>query len=275
MEASDLAYLVMRLGIACLWLVAAFLFTRYARGAGHRFPAWLKPAGLVFILLLAAFTVADGIQNALVEPLAVRRIDWAWMPDDVAAPLFLMALLRVLRLRDEAHEHIENLAMTDRLTGLPNRHGFAVAGHAALAQARREGRPSTFLLMDLDRFKRINDGFGHEAGDQVLAGVAAVLRASLRAGDVPLRFGGEELGALLPGTTLEEAASVAERLRRALPLGVPHPAGPAERVTGSIGVSQVGPGEAEVALRQASIAADMALYRAKQAGRDRVELAAG
>ena len=139
-----------------------------------------------------------------------------------------------------------------------------------VAQAGRTVTPLSAIAMDLDRFKALNDRYGHQAGDEALAAVGAALRAGVRASDFAGRWGGEEFVLLLPDTDAAGAAALAEKLREAIAsltvLSVP--AG----ITGSFGVAALPEHarDADGLLR----AADRALYVAKQAGRNRVELAA-
>jgi diguanylate cyclase (GGDEF)-like protein len=181
-------------------------------------------------------------------------------------------MLRVMTERDAALEQLATLSTTDPLTGLPNRRGFEMQAKAALAEAQRAGRPCCALALDLDRFKAINDGFGHPAGDAVLRATADALRGALREGDVPGRLGGEEFGVLLPDCDAAGGVLLAERLRAAIRLDVAHP-DPAREVTVSVGVAQLGAGAPARALGKALASADRALYAAKRAGRDRVKLA--
>jgi diguanylate cyclase (GGDEF)-like protein len=126
-------------------------------------------------------------------------------------------------------------------------------------------------MMDIDRFKRINDGWGHDAGDVVLRGAATALRGALRPGDVLARVGGEEFALVLPGVTPEEALPLVERLRAAVTSAVPRPGAPASRLTLSAGITAVA-GTGLAAIEEGLRAADAALYAAKQAGRDRTVL---
>jgi len=165
-------------------------------------------------------------------------------------------------------EAAELQAATDALTGLPNKRALDDALRRLLAQSERSGLPLSVLVIDLDHFKSVNDSYGHEMGDRVLAAFGAMLGAEQRAGDFAARSGGEEFVVLLPGTDALGAMSVAEKLRVAahrLNVG-------GVSVTGSFGVASF-PDHGPDAGRLLRLA-DRALYAAKHNGRDRVELAA-
>lgn len=157
-------------------------------------------------------------------------------------------------------------ASRDALTGLANRRAANERLELEAARFARSGAPLSVLMLDLDRFKAVNDRWGHAAGDEVLRALAAALRAELRACDLGARFGGEEFLVLLTDTQLDDAMRAAERIRRRI-AALEIDAGEALlRVTVSIGVAQLREGEAV----DAAIArADAALYRAKAEGRDR------
>lgn len=161
-----------------------------------------------------------------------------------------------LRLETQAH--------TDPLTGLPNRRAL----YGQIETALTGTAPCSVVLLDIDHFKRVNDVYGHPTGDEVLVWVAGQLRAGLRAGDVPGRWGGEEFLLLLPGTGPADAWAVAERLRAALH-ATPHPQ--VGEVTVSLGVSGAQPGDDLGSLTRR---ADAALYEAKRQGRNRAVLTA-
>ncbi|MEX5727147.1 two-component system cell cycle response regulator [Rhodovulum iodosum] len=173
------------------------------------------------------------------------------------------------RLRDTLRDGLR-MAATDPLTGLFNRR-YALPHLARIAErADRTGRRFAVLLLDLDRFKAVNDRHGHAAGDAVLVAVAQRLRDNLRAVDLVARFGGEEFLVALPDTDATAACAAAERLRRVIGAApVALPGGGDLQVSASIGVAM---GGAEAGTVSALIeAADAALYRAKSAGRDRVD----
>jgi len=159
---------------------------------------------------------------------------------------------------------LNELATHDELTGCLNRRAFDDALRAEAVRARRYGRPFSVIMADLDRFKAINDTFGHAAGDTALRTVASVLEGGVRAGDVVGHVGGDEFAVLLPETGAEEAAEAAVRLGATV-----RDAQSGVHLTMSLGVSTwSGPEDsAEVVVRRA----DQALYTAKQAGRDQVE----
>ena len=178
-----------------------------------------------------------------------------------AAPL--LANLRNLALA-------ELRAGTDSLTGLPNQRASHETLQRLMAQSDRNRQPLSVLLLDLDHFKQVNDIFGHQAGDNVLAAVGVTLRSLVREADFCGRFGGEEFIALLPDTDLAGAGVVAEKIRA----GIEAIQVPAVKhdITISIGVA-TSP-EHGVDVEVISRLADRALYAAKEAGRNRVELAA-
>jgi diguanylate cyclase (GGDEF)-like protein len=168
------------------------------------------------------------------------------------------------------HDMVERQALLDGLTGLANRRAAADALHAEAARAERLETPLSVVLADLDGFKDVNDAHGHAVGDEVLRVVAEVLRETLRESDVAGRWGGEEFLLLLPGADEEGAAQLAERVRAELS-SRNIPSVPGLRVTASFGVAEYA---GETNTEQLVAAADSALYRAKRAGKDRVERAA-
>jgi diguanylate cyclase (GGDEF)-like protein len=168
--------------------------------------------------------------------------------------------------------------LTDFLTGWHNRRYLNARLKEELARAQRHGTGLTCLLIDLDRFKQINDEHGHLVGDAALREAAQRVDSQIRGSDAAARFGGDEFVVLAPGVTPEQAAALAERIRLAVcesPLELP--SGKKIRMTVSIGVAGAAPARGEVDLRAAAERllgdADAALYRAKQLGRNRVELA--
>ncbi|WP_067477712.1 sensor domain-containing diguanylate cyclase [Actinomadura hibisca] len=187
--------------------------------------------------------------------------------------LLLLALPPVVLLqRSLMHQQLQAAARTDAKTGLLNAAAWQREADTELSRSQRTHDPLAVLLIDIDHFKKVNDTYGHLVGDQVLVGVASTLCGQLRDYDVVGRFGGEEFVVLLPGADTVEACRVAERLRgRVRRLAVPTEEG-SVGVTISVGVSLFRMhGEDLIELLAA---ADLALYRAKQSGRDRVCLPA-
>jgi diguanylate cyclase (GGDEF)-like protein len=171
--------------------------------------------------------------------------------------------------RVELYRSARRLAATDELTGLLARRELLDLGVEQASRCRRQGRPMTALLIDLDRFKLVNDRHGHAAGDQVLRVVAAACAEQLRNFDLLGRYGGDELCALLPGVSGELALAVAERLRVAVSGLSAWCDGELIRVTVSVGVA-VADAPSRQALLDLIATADRALYRAKNSGRNRV-----
>jgi len=165
------------------------------------------------------------------------------------------------------HAMVERQALVDSLTGLANRRASAEALQAELARAGRLGTPLSVVLVDLDGFKDVNDAHGHAVGDEVLRAFADVLRETLRDSDIAGRWGGEEFLLLLPGADEDGAVHLAERVRTGLSSRA-IPGAPGLRVTASFGVAEH---RSESESQQLVAAADEALYRAKRAGKDRIE----
>jgi diguanylate cyclase len=177
---------------------------------------------------------------------------------------------RELDIIRESLNRAEERANTDTVTGLPNRRALEEFLRASQVSAMETGAPLSVFLIDIDRFRQFNDSFGHGVGDQVLRLMATALRERVREHDLPARFGGEELIAVLPGSDLTTCEAVAERIRRSVSecritrrsTGELLPP-----ITVSIGVAQFRPGESAAQLIERC---DAALYLAKRTGRDRV-----
>jgi len=165
----------------------------------------------------------------------------------------------------EANETISRLAATDELTELCNRRAFNMHLMASISAARRHSYPISMIMIDLDHFKKVNDTFGHSQGDQVLKSFADLLREIIRTEDVAARWGGEEFIIILPHTTCDAAAALAERIRAAFEHHPDHDV-PID-LSASFGVVQLQEDEDhDTLLRRA----DDALYRAKHLGRNQV-----
>lgn len=174
-----------------------------------------------------------------------------------------------VQLRD-MNEALEKASMTDALTGLPNRRRMMECLVSEAHHADRDVYPLTLMMVDVDRFKAINDSHGHDVGDEVLRAVGGALAASLREYDVCARWGGEEFLMLLPGLGRDKARDVAERARRHVADTVVDTDAGRLSVTVSIGVAVCTGRDPDPSIN----AADMAAYSAKRGGRDRVVCAA-
>lgn len=172
--------------------------------------------------------------------------------------------------RERVEKALTMEATTDFLTGLANRRSFMERLKTEVARIRRYRGVGSLLLLDIDRFKNINDNYGHNVGDQVLAGLGELLSGAVREGDLPGRIGGEEFLIFLSETSVEGAGHFAERLRQTIKKRtIPTDEG-AVSFTVSIGITQISPDD--ISIDQIIARADRAMYRAKELGRDRVEI---
>jgi two-component system, cell cycle response regulator len=179
---------------------------------------------------------------------------------ELAGPLRIVALV----------EQARRLAMSDPLTGLLNRRAFLDSMRGWVAHHERYEQPVSLLLLDVDHFKRVNDTYGHEAGDTVLRAIAGILPTVTRQSDVIARWGGEEFVIGLPQTGTIGARVAAERIRRAIAgLALTAPSGEKLSVTASVGVACLSVGESLDGLVSRS---DEAMYAAKARGRNRIEV---
>lgn len=219
-----------------------------------------------------------------VREFAIRHRDGEIIPIEmkaldlgvVDAMHYFGAFLTDLRPRRQAEARnaallgqLERQAMSDTLTGLPNRRAFETEAARMVARAKRSASAITVGVADIDHFKKVNDQYGHATGDEVLNAVSAVIAQASRATDFVARIGGEEFGLLFPNATPETARAVAERMRRAVEdFPVTTSEGVTVRVTISIGLAQF-----DTSLTESLSHADTALYAAKNGGRNRVEQA--
>jgi diguanylate cyclase len=181
---------------------------------------------------------------------------------------FLASSQELDKIRHSLKE-AEQRSNTDALTGLANRRSLDEFLRSAQIVAMEKGEPLSVLLIDIDHFKKFNDSYGHQVGDQVLRLVAKVLQDTVREQDLAARYGGEELMAVLPGANLEVCGSVAERIRRRISdarLTRRTTGQEISSVTASIGVAQFRLAESAEAMIERC---DRALYQAKRSGRNR------
>ena len=212
-------------------------------------------------------TVTDLVQTLLAETRDIRARN-SRVEEQLEANTRLMQTMK--RSLAEARRE----SATDWLTGLINRRSMDEALRVEADQAAAEGTPFSLVLLDIDHFKSINDRWGHAVGDDVIKLVGNTLNRHIRRADLAARYGGEEFAVLMPGVAIEAAAEVAERIRQTLAeykFVLRSSGKPIERITLSAGVAAYVSGEPVAHLLERS---DAALYAAKRAGRNRVEVAA-
>jgi diguanylate cyclase (GGDEF)-like protein len=177
-----------------------------------------------------------------------------------------------LREAEQLKRRYEQLSNIDELTALHNRRFFFPAAEAVVAQAARYGHPFSLILVDVDRFKQINDRHGHAAGDMVLKDIATALKARTREVDIIARFGGEEFVVAMPSTEVRGACGLAERIRAAVSETRWSTDTGQLTATISVGVAHLGdrPAGTRDVLESMLREADRAMYEAKAMGRDRV-----
>ena len=206
------------------------------------------------------------LKDRQVEALQVVR---RWQQTAMGLLAILLGLLALLVIRQLVKVRSwKRMASIDSLTGVANRRGVEHFTGAAMRHARAQHEPLAVLALDIDRFKNINDSFGHAAGDRVLQHIAHACQEALRDGDLLGRTGGEEFLAVLPRSTIDDAAEVAERLRKRVEALAPEDLPPGLRTTISIGVAQMSAQDSGFADLERR--ADEALYQAKAEGRNRV-----
>jgi diguanylate cyclase (GGDEF)-like protein len=227
------------------------------------------------IIVLVSQMVALSVRVALVilTPLTAthdffRSPTFAVMAFTTVLYTITVAFLLLSMTKERGELRHKTAALVDPLTGLANRRAFLADADEFMSRNGKRGEPLTVMLADLDRFKAINDRFGHAVGDHVLRVFADMVRRTLRAQDLSGRMGGEEFAFLMPGTGAAEAARIAERIRAHFADAARSVDGHAVAPTVSVGVATTS--ASSVQLADLMAAADRALYRAKAEGRNRV-----
>lgn len=259
--------------LGCIVYVGAIVATARPLGAAPLLMLWpvmntayfLGRRDLLIAATLASASLAAGLSlnSSVSDELALHLGPTAAI---LVATSILMVLLR--ERIDRLIADLERTASTDGLTGIANRRTWNDAFTREMERARRAGTPLSVALFDIDRFKAINDCFGHAEGDKALVRFATLLATECRSFDVPGRLGGEEFGLLLVGSPAEGAAAFASRLRRRLDLVTQHDLTP---FTVSCGIAELDVHGHDP--EHVMLAADRALYRAKNEGRDRFVVA--
>lgn len=228
---------------------------------------------LITLLTIHAAVMVGGISDVVTGKLTTNGepsfSGWFGIINIEGLFYFIGTALCIAAMAHQRREHgYVRAAETDSLTGFFTRGTFLERAHRLLQRCRHEASPLALLMFDLDRFKTINDTYGHAAGDEVIRAFSEVVHRTLRPNDVTGRYGGEEFAVILPGATLPAAYAIAERIR--------HNFAVAHVDIGSGTVSATTSGGAAVAADDMTIgnliqAADRALYRAKNLGRNRIE----
>jgi diguanylate cyclase (GGDEF)-like protein len=269
-----LCYLVDEEGlrsVAASLLLGAF----YLSGSVALAWRWRDASLLQRFLSLATGALALVVAARGLSVLLLPR-GWGWLSNDLlsqfsSGALYLLLLGNafgvLLLTRERLQDTLERLETIDPLTDAPNRRGFFQLLAPWLALARRPGLPTALIVFDLDGFKRINDSYGHPAGDVVLHQMVALCRRQLRDSDQLGRVVGVEFAVLLPRTSLDEAVMVAERIRAAIDTTPVKSERAMIKLTASFGVTTIRPEDSTTSLFQR---ADEAMQRAKRAGRNRV-----
>ena len=258
--------------IGALVIVSAILL---AGGPLYLWPLFIFPLllGAVFFFELGGLLVAGWLGGFFVAWFALRQpVDAAATRQAIVglAAFSLAGLVfgRVQRDQHQLHGTLAASSLTDRLTGLYNYGTFADYLHNEVTKADRYGGELTLIMLDLDHFKRFNDHYGHEAGNDLLKRVGATLQAVIREADVAARYGGEEFALLISGDA-QDGLELAERVRHAIETtALELRGGEVAYVTASAGVATYPTGSPYDALLVEH--ADRALYESKRAGRNRV-----
>jgi diguanylate cyclase (GGDEF)-like protein len=259
-----------RLTLATLSCVAIFLLDRTTTTS--TMATQLYPAALLPLYGMSARYVVGAFWLAIVGLIVanVPAFDLAELDAGRLLSVAMVSLAAIAMIRLSGHERrLRREALIDPLTGVFNRRSFLEFSSKEEARTRRGGKTFAVLMVDIDHFKRINDTYGHPAGDVVIKELADVATRVLRPSDVLARYGGEEFVINLPDTTQDQALVVAERLRRAVEASAVVSDAGAIRFTVSVGVATC---SHRTPLSEAIAHADKALYAAKQNGRNRVEL---
>lgn len=228
---------------------------------------WIYPCMVFFFLAQSrrVATLSSALQIVVVVPIAYLQMGWPPTLRLLATSVLVTVMSSTfLSIISKLQNELRDQAYTDPLTGVFNRRYLHDSMAAAVERFARNGAKSSIVSLDLDHFKRVNDDFGHDAGDRVLLSLADLLLGRLRRTDLLFRVGGEEFLLLLGDTELANAATLAEELRAqifAAPLLAERP------ISVSMGVAEIRPGEDE---SRWLTRADNLLYRAKELGRNQV-----
>jgi len=259
-----------RIAIASVAVGLLFLAGTLALARGWREATPLRRFLVVSMLALTVIVIARGLLTAAwpegfgwVSP---ELVQWAGV-----GALYLMMLTNafgyLLLNREKLQSELDRLEVVDALTDVPNRRGFYQALTPWMALARRPGQPTALIVLNLDQFKRVNDDYGHPVGDMVLKTMVDICKRQLRDSDLMGRLGGAEFAIQLPRTSLEDALTVAERIRNAIASMPVKTERAIISLTASLGVTTIRADDSTVTLFRR---ADQALQEAMQSGRNKV-----
>jgi diguanylate cyclase (GGDEF)-like protein len=258
-----------------VFIIGAFLRLNLPKCLIVLMSGWVTLVVMIWIFMADQYIFLASLANgslATVLALYLSRLTYAnrvrhWL-DGRIIERHEKELTRINDRLSEANQMLTRLSYLDALTGIPNRRYFDEFFQREWRRAARDKKSLAVIMADIDHFKQYNDSYGHQEGDQCLIQVSQALsRAVLRPGDLVARFGGEEFAAVLPGTNMDDAHLIAERMRAAVAArGLPHPSSPS--VTVSLGVSALVP-KAGVEPETLIERADQALYQAKEQGRNK------
>lgn len=231
---------------------------------------WAAASSLMLFGLSQAVAVGMALMQGAAGDDAYRAMFVHYSFLTLPAGFVAVSMFVILMLASDLSEEMTEIAIRDQLTGLLNRRGFGELATLAYATSRRTEVPVSVIMSDIDRFKNINDEFGHAAGDNALCHFASLLTEHRRTEDILARIGGEEFALILPGTRLADAMDIADDLRIKVESNPMLVESSNVRMTASFGVATLSAND--TCLSDAIIRADRALYRSKRAGRNRVDL---
>lgn len=289
-----------RTAIVGIWLVALgiipiLLYLPYGTGARsvlYQLPYAGMQALMVALLIRARSQLkldrllifVSGLATLfyVVKPLVALFVGAARTPQDYLSSqyaaisqtmgsvvLIALALVLLLIMMRDMTVELVTRSETDPLSGALNRRGFQARAEPMLAEARQSGIPITLVIIDIDRFKAINDAFGHAIGDLIISDLASMLLTWVEEGELVARLGGDEFALLLAGRSLKEACELAEGIRKTVSTQLPARLGQSKAVTACLGVAELqAPGQLSDLMRRS----DLALYRAKAQGRNQVSI---
>ena len=232
---------------------------------------FLIPNRLGFAMVMTLLLSAEGTANLLFREARPPSSETAAIITDFLICGALASTLswkigRARRLEFLRAEELRSISRTDLLTGLPNRRAFEEQLEDAISRCDRHDEMAALIMVDIDHFKDVNDQYGHEVGDRVLAEFAERIREAIRQSDRPARWGGEEFAVVLPLTRIGEAIEMADRLRGRI---ADRPFAGSGELSASFGVTALKPDDD---IEDAVLRADRALYAAKRLGRNRVAM---